>query len=87
MFLRAGRHCCSLLTVHTRPFLLPPAPTLPQHFHYSYLINVAAVLAHLQPGWLDDAKEEWVNTLVRDVNSPDKVTSDTKLFSMYVAWS
>eukprot|EP00752_Nemacystus_decipiens_P012462 g11038.t2 len=42
------------------------------HFHYSYLINVAAVLAHLQSGWLDDTKEEWVNTLLRDVNSPDK---------------
>ncbi|CAM9110958.1 unnamed protein product [Scytosiphon promiscuus] len=41
------------------------------HFHYSYLINVAAVLAHLRPSWIDDTKVEWVNTLIRDVNSPD----------------
>ncbi|CAM9161037.1 unnamed protein product, partial [Hapterophycus canaliculatus] len=41
------------------------------HFHYSYLINVAAVLAHLRPSWIDDTKVEWVDTLIRDVNSPD----------------
>ncbi|CAM9159945.1 unnamed protein product [Ectocarpus fasciculatus] len=42
------------------------------HFHYSYVINVAAVLAHLRPSWIDDTKVAWVNTLIRDVNSPDQ---------------
>ncbi|CAM9305567.1 unnamed protein product, partial [Ectocarpus fasciculatus] len=42
------------------------------HFHYSYVINVAAVLAYLRPSWTDDTKVAWVNTLIRDVNSPDE---------------
>ncbi|CAM9212408.1 unnamed protein product, partial [Ectocarpus sp. 12 AP-2014] len=42
------------------------------HFHYSYVINVAAVLAYLRPSWIDNTKVAWVNTLIRDVNSPDQ---------------
>ena len=59
-----------------------PPPLPPQHFHYSYLVNVAAVLAHLRPDWIDDTKVEWVNTLLRDVNSPDKVSGDTHTIHM-----
>ncbi|CAN0065398.1 unnamed protein product, partial [Ectocarpus sp. 6 AP-2014] len=36
------------------------------HFHYSYVINVAAVLAYLRPSWIDNTKVAWVNTLIRD---------------------
>ena len=45
-----------------------------KHFHYSYVINAAAVLAHLRPSWATSDKIDWVNTLIRDVNDPNKVT-------------
>lgn len=44
-----------------------------QHFHYSYVINAAAVLAHLRPSWATSDTVAWVNTLIRDVNDPNKV--------------
>lgn len=44
-----------------------------QHFHYSYVINAAAVLAHLRPSWANNNNVAWVNTLIRDVNDPNKV--------------
>ncbi|CBN76107.1 Endo-1,3-beta-glucanase, family GH81 [Ectocarpus siliculosus] len=42
------------------------------HFHYSYVINAAAVLAHLRPSWATSDNVAWVNTLIRDVNDPNK---------------
>lgn len=45
-----------------------------QHFHYSYVVNAAAVLAHLRPSWATSENVAWVNTLIRDVNGPNKVT-------------
>ncbi|CAN0304217.1 unnamed protein product [Ascophyllum nodosum] len=42
------------------------------HFHYSYLVNAAAVLAHLRPSWVTDEHKEWVETLIRDVSNPNK---------------
>lgn len=44
-----------------------------QHFHYSYVINAAAALAHLRPSWATSDRVDWVNTLIRDVNDPNKV--------------
>ncbi|CAM9314443.1 unnamed protein product [Laminaria digitata] len=40
------------------------------HFHYGYLINAAAVLAHLRPSWATPQVKDWVDGLIRDVNSP-----------------
>lgn len=44
-----------------------------QHFHYSYVLNIAAVLAHLRPEWATAENKNWVETLIRDVNNPNKV--------------
>ncbi|CAN0231831.1 unnamed protein product, partial [Laminaria digitata] len=43
------------------------------HFHYSYLLNAAAVLAHLRPSWATADNKNWVETVIRDVNNPNKV--------------
>eukprot|EP00752_Nemacystus_decipiens_P007462 g6667.t1 len=42
------------------------------HFHYSYVISAAAALAHLRPSWTTSDRIDWVNTLIRDVNDPNK---------------
>ncbi|OLN85332.1 putative endo-1,3(4)-beta-glucanase-like protein 2 [Colletotrichum chlorophyti] len=39
------------------------------HFHYGYHILAAAVIAHLDPGWLVENRD-YVNILVRDVANP-----------------
>lgn len=41
------------------------------HFHYGYHVYTAAVIGHLDPGWLQDRRNvAWVNMLVRDFASP-----------------
>ncbi|CAM9234020.1 unnamed protein product [Sphacelaria rigidula] len=40
------------------------------HFHYSYLVNAAAVLAKMRPAWATGDNKDFVETLIRDVNSP-----------------
>lgn len=40
------------------------------HFHYGYFILTAAIIGHLDPGWLTHANVDWVNTLVRDIANP-----------------
>lgn len=55
-----------------------PAPSFvplahEQHFHYSYVLNAAAVLAYLRPSWATAENKDWVDTLIRDVNDPNKV--------------
>ncbi|KAH7354573.1 glycosyl hydrolase family 81-domain-containing protein [Pyrenochaeta sp. MPI-SDFR-AT-0127] len=41
------------------------------HFHYGYFVWTAAVIGHLDPGWLDQGSNKaWVNTLVRDFANP-----------------
>lgn len=44
-----------------------------QHFHYGYVVHAAAIIGHLRPAWLTTTNVNWVNTLLRDTNSPDKV--------------
>ena len=39
------------------------------HFHYGYFIHAAAIIAYLDPAWLQSNKD-WVNMLVRDVSNP-----------------
>ncbi|KAI4280093.1 MAG: hypothetical protein L6R38_004730, partial [Xanthoria sp. 2 TBL-2021] len=39
------------------------------HFHYAYFIHTAAIIAHLDPQWLQ-LNKEWVNLLVRDAANP-----------------
>ncbi|KAL8658318.1 MAG: hypothetical protein Q9226_001098 [Calogaya cf. arnoldii] len=39
------------------------------HFHYAYFIHAAAIIAHLDPHWLQ-LNKEWVNLLVRDAANP-----------------
>lgn len=55
------------------------------HFHYGYFVYTAAVIAHLDPSWLNEGtNKQWVNTLVRDYASP--VTDDYFPFSRSFDW-
>lgn len=41
------------------------------HFHYGYFVYTAAVIAYLDPTWLNQGTNAaWVNTLVRDYANP-----------------
>jgi len=41
------------------------------HFHYGYFVYAAAVIAYLDPDWLDQGNNKaWVNMLIRDYNNP-----------------
>jgi endo-1,3(4)-beta-glucanase len=50
------------------------------HFHYGYFILTAAIIGHLDPGWLTHANVDWVNTLVRDIANP---SSSDKYFPVF----
>ena len=39
------------------------------HFHWSYFVYSASIIAYLDPAWLP-AHQDWVNTLVRDASNP-----------------
>lgn len=39
------------------------------HFHWSYFVYAASIIAYLDPAWLP-AHQDWVNTLVRDASNP-----------------
>ncbi|KAL8927183.1 MAG: hypothetical protein Q9172_001507, partial [Xanthocarpia lactea] len=39
------------------------------HFHYAYFIHAAAIIAYLEPQWLQ-LNKEWVDLLVRDAANP-----------------
>lgn len=39
------------------------------HFHWSYFIYAASIIAYLDPGWLPE-HQGWVNSLVRDASNP-----------------
>lgn len=39
------------------------------HFHWGYFIYTAAVIGHLDPGWIP-ANKAWVNAMVRDIANP-----------------
>ena len=49
------------------------------HFHYSYFIYAASIIAYLDPAWLP-GHQDWVNSLVRDVSNP---SSDDPYFPVY----
>ncbi|CAM9319222.1 unnamed protein product [Choristocarpus tenellus] len=53
------------------------------HFHYGYLINAAAVLAKLRPAWATTSNQEWVYTLIRDVNTPSLVDPHFPMFRSF----
>ncbi|KAL8723083.1 MAG: hypothetical protein Q9225_000554 [Loekoesia sp. 1 TL-2023] len=54
------------------------------HFHYGYFIHTAAIIAYLDPQWLQ-LNKEWVNMLVRDAANPS--TSDPYFpFSRMFDW-
>jgi endo-1,3(4)-beta-glucanase len=37
------------------------------HFHYGYFVHAAAIIAYLDPAWLNQGtNKDWVNMLVRD---------------------
>lgn len=41
------------------------------HFHYGYFVSAAAIIADLDPTWLQNGDNKaWVNTLVRDFANP-----------------
>ena len=55
------------------------------HFHYSYFIYTAAVIAYLDPSWLSQNKI-WVDTLVRDAANPsiqDNLFPFSRMFDWY----
>ncbi|KAK7736580.1 endo-1,3-beta glucanase [Cytospora paraplurivora] len=55
------------------------------HFHYGYHVLAAAVIAHLDPKWLD-ANKDYVNTLVRDFANPsakDTWFPQNRMFDWY----
>lgn len=55
------------------------------HFHYGYFIHAAAIIGHLDPGWLHTSKD-WVNMLVRDAGNPaanDPLTPFSRAFDWY----
>lgn len=55
------------------------------HFHYGYHVLAAAVIAHLDPRWLD-ANKDYVNTLVRDFANPsakDTWFPQNRMFDWY----
>lgn len=67
------------LRLPPRTFPCPNSPPpLLQHFHYSYLLHSAAALAHLRPEWATADNKNWVDTLIRDVNDPNKVGNGSK---------
>lgn len=57
------------------------------HFHYGYFVYTAAVIAYLDPSWLEEGTNKaWVNTLLRDYANP--VTNDayfpfSRMFDFY----
>ncbi|KAL9028639.1 MAG: hypothetical protein Q9196_003031 [Gyalolechia fulgens] len=54
------------------------------HFHYGYFIHAAAIIAYLDPQWLQ-LNKGWVNMLVRDAANPS--TSDPYFpFSRMFDW-
>jgi endo-1,3(4)-beta-glucanase len=55
-------------------------------FHYGYMVYTAAVIAHLDPAWLNQGvNKAWVNSLVRDF--ANSVTDDTYFpFSRNFDW-
>ncbi|KAI4207159.1 MAG: hypothetical protein LQ346_000737 [Caloplaca aetnensis] len=55
------------------------------HFHYGYFIHAAAVIAYLDPQWLQ-LNKEWVNMLVRDAANPsssDPYFPFSRMFDWY----
>ena len=41
------------------------------HFHYGYIVYAAAVIAYLDPDWLNQGTNKaWVNSLARDFANP-----------------
>ncbi|QDS75982.1 hypothetical protein FKW77_004248 [Venturia effusa] len=41
------------------------------HFHYGYFVHAAAIIAYLDPPWLDQGTNKaWVQTLIRDYANP-----------------
>ncbi|ROW06670.1 hypothetical protein VPNG_06714 [Cytospora leucostoma] len=55
------------------------------HFHYGYHVLAAAVIAHLDPKWLD-ANKNYVNTLVRDFANPSAMDTwfpQNRMFDWY----
>jgi len=55
------------------------------HFHYGYFVYTAAVIAYLDPGWLEQGRNRaWVNMLVRDFANP--VEDEVFPFSRSFDW-
>ncbi|KAI4129135.1 MAG: hypothetical protein LQ338_002370 [Usnochroma carphineum] len=55
------------------------------HFHYGYFIHAAAIIAYLDPPWLQ-LNKDWVNTLVRDAANPsseDPYFPFSRMFDWY----
>ncbi|KAF2162809.1 glycoside hydrolase family 81 protein [Zasmidium cellare ATCC 36951] len=57
------------------------------HFHFGYFVYAAAVIAYLDPSWLDEGSNKaWINTLVRDYANPivdDPLAPFSRAFDWY----
>lgn len=69
-----GRQSNTATVLHARMLPVLSSWIFVQHFHYSYLLNAAAVLAKLRPVWAAGNNKEFVETLIRDVNTPSVVS-------------
>ena len=59
------------------------------HFHWSYFVYAASIIAYLDPAWLP-THQDWVNTLVRDASNPspdDPFFPVSRSFDWYVGHS
>jgi endo-1,3(4)-beta-glucanase len=58
------------------------------HFHYGYFVYAAAVIAYLDPSWLQEGTNKaWVDTLLRDYANPsttDAYFPFSRMFDWYV---
>ncbi|KAF2673268.1 glycoside hydrolase [Microthyrium microscopicum] len=55
------------------------------NFHYGYFVYTAAVIASLDPSWLNAENKAWVNSLIRDYANPvdDKYFPFSRSFDWY----
>ncbi|KJR89859.1 uncharacterized protein SPSK_05995 [Sporothrix schenckii 1099-18] len=54
------------------------------HFHYGYFVFAGAVLAHLDPSWLQNrANAEYVDLLVRDYANPSRQDAQFPVFRSF----
>eukprot|EP01130_Rhizamoeba_saxonica_P019302 TRINITY_DN993_c0_g1_i1.p1 TRINITY_DN993_c0_g1~~TRINITY_DN993_c0_g1_i1.p1 ORF type:complete len:722 (+),score=114.93 TRINITY_DN993_c0_g1_i1:404-2569(+) len=52
------------------------------HYHWGYFVHAAAIIAHLDPTWIEPNKD-WVETLIRDVANPSSIDKYFPVFRSF----